>query len=148
MATTDIKPEIERDFTAGSFGRRFAASLALVVLTFNPTGWSFVHWIARDFPSIAPLQAVIGIALLIAWAFFGSSTLRSLGPVGLLLGTAFCAALLWLLSSWGWLSLTGGAALQWVLLLMLAAILAVGLSWSHLRRRVAGQADVDEVEPT
>lgn len=143
MAKTDT----ERDFTLGSFGRRFGASLVLVLVTFNPTGWSFVHWIARDFPSIVPLQAVVGIALAIAWAFFGSSTLRSLGAVGLVLWVLFCAALLWLFASWGWLSLSGGAALQWVLLLMLAAILAVGLSWSHLRRRVAGQSDVDEVEP-
>ena len=140
-------PEIAAPpFTLGSFGRRLAASLALVLATFNPSGWSYVHWIAAGFPKIEPLQAVAGIVLLIGWAFFGSSTFRSLGLVGLALGAALCAALLWLAVSWGLLSLDGGAALQWVLLVMLGLILAVGLSWSHLRRRVAGQTDVDEVE--
>jgi hypothetical protein len=31
-------------------------------------------------------------------------------------------------------------------LLVSAIILAIGLSWSHLRRRLTGQADVDEVD--
>ena len=29
---------------------------------------------------------------------------------------------------------------------MLALILAVGLSWSHIRRQLTGQVDVDDVE--
>jgi hypothetical protein len=29
---------------------------------------------------------------------------------------------------------------------LLAAILAAGMSWSHLRRSWAGQADVDDVD--
>jgi hypothetical protein len=33
----------------------------------------------------------------------------------------------------------------WVGLLVLAAVLAMGMSWSHLRRQMSGQADVDEV---
>lgn len=140
-------PQIDTPtFTVGSFLRRLLASLVLVLATFNPTGWSYVHWVARGFPHLEPLQAVAGITLVIGWAFFGSSTLRSLGLVGLALGGALCAALLWLLVSWGWLALDGGRSLQWSLLVMLAFILAVGLSWSHLRHRVAGQTDVDEVE--
>lgn len=146
-AATPPDATVAEAFTVGSFLRRLAASLALVLATFNPTGWSYVHWIAANFPRIEPLQAVVGIVLLIGWAFFGSSTLRSLGLTGLVLGAALCASLLWLLVSWGWLTLDGGATLQWALLLMLGLVLAFGLSWSHLRRRVAGQTDVDEVEP-
>jgi hypothetical protein len=33
-----------------------------------------------------------------------------------------------------------------VLLVIVAAILALGMSWSHLRKQMTGQAAVDEVE--
>jgi hypothetical protein len=29
---------------------------------------------------------------------------------------------------------------------MLAAIMATGMSWSHIRRRMSGQLDVDDVD--
>ena len=37
-------------------------------------------------------------------------------------------------------------ALTWILLLILALILTTGLSWAHIRRRLSGQATVDEVK--
>jgi hypothetical protein len=36
--------------------------------------------------------------------------------------------------------------MAWVILVLLAAILGAGMSWSHLRRRWAGQADVDDID--
>ena len=36
-------------------------------------------------------------------------------------------------------------AITWVALL-LATILALGMSWSHIRRRLTGQFDVDDME--
>jgi hypothetical protein len=33
-----------------------------------------------------------------------------------------------------------------VLLLILGVILGVGMSWSHIRRRLSGQASVDRVD--
>jgi hypothetical protein len=34
----------------------------------------------------------------------------------------------------------------WIGLVMVATILAIGMSWSHVRRRLTGQADVDDVD--
>jgi hypothetical protein len=34
----------------------------------------------------------------------------------------------------------------WLLLFALATTLAIGISWSHIRRRVSGQSDVDDVD--
>ncbi len=45
-------------------------SVALVLLTFNPTGHSYYHWLLDGFPSITPLEAVAGVVLLGAWIFF------------------------------------------------------------------------------
>jgi hypothetical protein len=130
--------------TWGGFMLRFVAACALVLVTFNPSGHSFVHWVGAAFPHLVPLQAVAGIALLIGWVIYLGATLRSLGAIGVLLVLAFLAALIWLLVSWGWIDIHNGSALTWVALLLVALVLAAGISWSSLRRRLTGQADVDE----
>jgi len=44
------------------------------------------------------------------------------------------------------LDLNKPTIVTWVLLFAIATILAIGISWSHIRRRVTGQADMDDVE--
>jgi hypothetical protein len=62
-------------------------------------------------------------------------TLRSIGGIGLLLANAFLAALFWLFADWGWLPIENVAAISWIGLFSVSAILAVGMSWSKLRHR-------------
>ncbi|MCZ8132479.1 MAG: DUF6524 family protein [Steroidobacteraceae bacterium] len=126
---------------------RWLAAILLVGATYNPTGTSFVHWIAGTFPKVEPPQAVAGIVLLAGWVFFVRSTWAALGAVGVLLGIAFFAAVTWLFVSWGWLSLADTGIVTWATLGMLSFLLAIGLSWSHVRRRVTGQSPVDELGP-
>jgi len=79
-----------RNLSIGGVIGRFLASLILVLATFNPTGVSFVHWIAGNFPKLAPLQLVMGIALLGLWLFFLHATWRSLGTLGVALIMMAC----------------------------------------------------------
>jgi Family of unknown function (DUF6524) len=135
-----------RNLSIGGVIGRFLASLILVVATFNPTGFSFVGWIAGHFPHLEPLQLVVGIGLLALWLFFLHSTWRSLGTVGVVLGIAFFAAMVWLFTSWGWFSLSNHNALIWVVLVMMACLLTLGLCWALLQARIAGQAVVEEIK--
>jgi uncharacterized protein DUF6524 len=135
-----------RNLSIGGVIGRFLASLILVVATFNPTGYSFVGWIAGHFPHLEPLQLVVGIALSALWLFFLHATWRSLGTVGVVLGIAFFAAMVWLFTSWGWFSLSNHDALIWVVLVMMACLLTLGLCWALLQARIAGQAVVEEVK--
>jgi hypothetical protein len=132
--------------TLRGFLLRLAAAAGLVALSYNPTGHSYVHWAAGTFPKLDPPQAIAGLCLIGAWGFFAHATWRSLGTAGIVLGTALGAAVVWLLASWGWLSLKDAGVISWVVLAMLAVLLAVGVSWSHIRRRITGQTDVDEVD--
>jgi hypothetical protein len=52
----------------------------------------------------------------------------------LLLANAFLAALFWLLADWGGLPIENVDAISWIGLFSVTTILAVGMSWSHLRR--------------
>ena len=137
---------INQRFTIGSFLLRALFALALVLLTFNPIGYSYVHLVARDFPSVTPVEVVLGLLLLIGWFVFLTATFRSIGVLGMVLALALFAALIWLIVSWGWITLDNTSALAWIGLVILALILAIGMSWSHLYQRWSGQATVDEAD--
>jgi hypothetical protein len=137
---------VREQLSFGGFLLRAAFALALVLLTFNPSGYSYVHMIADDFPHIAPVEAVCGIVLLIGWIVFLNATLKSIGFLGMVLAFALCAALMWLVVSWGWVTLDNRNAIAWIGLIVLALILGIGMSWSHLYRRWTGQTVVDEVD--
>lgn len=133
-------------FSLGGLIGRFFASLVLVIATYNPTGDSYIGWVSGNFPHMQPLQAVVGLALLGLWLFFVHATWRSLGTLGVALGLAFFGAVIWLITSWGWLSMSNAGALAWVVLFVVACMLTLGLSWALIRVRVSGQAVVEEVQ--
>jgi hypothetical protein len=132
--------------TLGGVIGRFLASLVLVLATYNPSGYSYVSWAAAVFPNIQPIQAVVGLALLALWIFFVHATWRSLGTLGVSLGLAFFAAVIWLVSSWGWLKTSSHAAMAWAALFIIACMLTLGLCWALIRVRVSGQAVMEEVQ--
>jgi glucan phosphoethanolaminetransferase (alkaline phosphatase superfamily) len=134
------------EFDVVGFMWRLLFAMALVLLTFNPTGHSYYHWLADGFPAVQPLEAVAGILLLIGWVFFVRSTLAAMGMLGVGLMAALFAAIVWWMVSQGWLDVANRSAMAWVLLLILGLILGVGMSWSHIRRRLSGQASVDRVD--
>jgi hypothetical protein len=134
------------EFGFKDFLWRLIFSVALVLLTFNPTGHSYYHWLADGFPSVQPLEVIAGIALLGAWIFFVRSTMSAMGTLGVVLLLALFAAIVWWLVSQGWLDVSNRSAMAWVVLLILGLVLGIGMSWSHIRREVAGQASVDRVD--
>lgn len=134
------------EFGFKDFLWRLIFSVALVLLTFNPTGHSYYHWLADGFPSVQPLEVVAGIALLGAWIFFVRSTMAAIGTLGLVLLLALFAAIVWWVVSLGWLDASNRSAMAWVVLLILGLVLGIGMSWSHVRREVTGQASVDRVD--
>jgi len=134
------------DFSFKEFLARLVFSVALVLLTFNPTGHSYYHWLVEGFPSVQPLEAVAGIALIGAWIFFVRSTLAAMGALGVILLLALFSAIVWWVVSLGWLDVGNRSAMAWVVLLILGLVLGIGMSWSHIRREFSGQASVDRVD--
>ena len=129
-----------------SFFARWLFALILVLGTYNPTAYSFVGWVLDGDSAFGPPMALAGIALLIAWVVFLRATLMSIGVLGIALGAALFGCLIWLLIDVGLLSLDATGAITWIVLVVLSLILATGMSWSHVRRRLTGQFDVDDVD--
>jgi len=132
------------EFTAGGFLARWLFAAALVFGTYNPSDYSYFNWVVSRTGEFGPVMAMAGVALLIAWIVFLRATLESLGLLGIFLGGALFACLIWWLIDIGVLSVDSTNALTWVILLVLSLILAAGMSWSHISRRLTGQVDVED----
>ena len=132
------------EFRFVGFLYRLAFSVALVFLTYNPSGHSWAGYLSADFSLVYKVAA--GVILVIGWVMFLRATWRSLGPIGMALAAAFFGVIVWLFMEWGLFEPQDTLVLQWVALCVVAFVLAVGMSWSHVRRRLSGQFDTDEVE--
>ncbi len=135
-----------RGITGFGFLLRLIAAAILVFATCNPSGNFYYHWLNENISSPTPLLALAGILLLIGWTIYLRATGRSLGAFGLFLAAAFFAVLVWMTIDWGWISADSVEAMTWIFEVILCGVLAIGISWSHIRRRMTGQIDVDEVE--
>jgi len=55
-------------------------------------------------------------------------------------------AIIWLLFDIGLLESHSVSAVTWISLICLALLLAIGVSWSHVWRRITGQINVEDVD--
>lgn len=135
-----------RDISIGGFLFRFAAALILVLATYNPSDISFYDWVqgAMVNGTVGAEHVFVGVLILIGWTIFVVATIRALGTLGLVLGVAFFAALIWLLIDFGILSLDSASSVTWIVLVCLAGLLAIGVSWAHVWRKVTGQLEVND----
>jgi len=131
--------------TVQGFLLRLVFALLLVMLSYNPSGYSYFHWL-QGMSGIDPMIVLAGISLLIGWVIYIRATLRSLGMIGLILASVFFSTIVWLLFDWGWLGTNNVTTMSWVILFLISLVLAVGISWSHIRRRLTGQVDSDDVD--
>lgn len=131
---------------------RFVAALVLVYGTFNPEGFSFFHW------AVAPLingdaagrlqlpsKVLLGLLLAAAWVFFVQTTRRAIGWKGALLILGILGAFVWALIDWQILKPGSSRVIGHIVLVALALVLTLGMSWSHISRRVSGQVDTDDI---
>jgi Family of unknown function (DUF6524) len=135
-----------KSFNFFDFLVRLVLALLLVFLTYNPSGYSWYHWFSQSVDKFEPAIILAGLVLIIGWAIYLRSTARSLGMLGIMLAAAFFATLIWLMVDQGLLSVDNPTVFTYVVLVALSAVMATGISWSHIRRKMSGQLDVDDVE--
>jgi hypothetical protein len=125
---------------------RLAAAFTLLVATFNPTEWNYVTWVQENFTEQMPLAVLLGLLLFVGYIVYLRATLRSIGAFGMFMVLAIVAATVWVFYDYGLLRLNDTAQVVWLALAALALVLGIGLSWSHVRRRLSGQSDMDDVD--
>jgi len=137
----------KNQFNLGSFFVRLFFALILVFASYNPSGYSFYDWLLKSIENgFTPIMALAAIILLIGWIVYLRASITSLGFIGLILAFAFFSSLLWVVIDWGIVPADSIELIIYIILTLLSMVLAIGMSWSHIRRRMSGQVDVNETE--
>lgn len=125
---------------------RWLMAFALIAASYNPTRWNYVAWVDRTWPEQMPLAVLFGLLLFVGYVIYLRATLRSIGAFGMGLVAAIFAALIWVLVDFDIVKLSDPGLNTWLAVLALSLVLGIGLSWSLVRRKLSGQADVDDVD--
>ncbi|WP_114284138.1 DUF6524 family protein [Candidatus Halocynthiibacter alkanivorans] len=125
---------------------RWLFAFALIAATFNPTEWNYIRWSVANFDQSLSVVVLSGLLLVVAYIIYLRATLRSIGAFGMGLVMALVAALIWVLYDMGLLSLDNQSMNTWLGIFALSVVLGVGLSWSHVRRALSGQSDMDDID--
>ena len=125
---------------------RWVFAFVLLAATYNPTAWNFVRWSLENYETNLSMTVLFGLILLVGYIIYLRATLRSIGVFGMVLILAVVGTLLWVLFDQGVISLDNPTVNAWIAIVALSIVLAIGLSWSIVRRRLTGQTDVDDID--
>lgn len=125
---------------------RWVCAFLLLAATFNPTEYNYIQWVRSYGGMNVSIAVLAGLVLLVGYIIYLRATLRSIGAFGMILVLAVVGAGLWVLYDLGVLRLEDPTMNVWLGLGALSFVLAIGLSWSIVRRSLSGQADVDDVD--
>ncbi|OQY28973.1 MAG: hypothetical protein B6244_05385 [Candidatus Cloacimonetes bacterium 4572_55] len=135
---------------------RLLGALLLVYGTYNPEGISYYHWALStidptqfsfsELPPFNPLKVFTGVVLITGWIIFITAARKSLGVIGIALSLALLGSLVWVLIDYGVLPVQSGKMIQHIVLIVMALVLTIGLSWSHISRKMTGQIDTDTLD--
>jgi Family of unknown function (DUF6524) len=125
-------------FTWASFFIRWLAITALVFATYNPSGYSYLHWLTEWQQEQLALKAAVGFVLVgLFWLMLVAAWLV-LRLIGVLLLAAIGVSLTLTVWQLGLVPPTS-ASVQLLLLVMLATALTFAVSYGHIRYRLTGQ---------
>ena len=125
---------------------RWLFAFGLLTATYNPTPWNYVRWSLANYETRLSISVLLGLLLAVGYIIYLRATFRSIGGFGVFLVLSVVGALLWVLHDLGLLELTNNEINVWIGIFALSVVLGVGLGWSHVRRSLSGQADVDDLD--
>ena len=127
------------------FFARFLFSLALVLATYNPSGYSFYHWVIDFGAGLPSLKVIVALILVMIYYVIFRVVFAAFRRSGLIVGGL--AAVLFTIELAGVVvarrsqhSLHFYFLLsQYITLCAVAIVLSLGVSWSRLIERLTGQ---------
>ncbi len=138
-AEAELEQPTEHVFSLGGFLVRWAGCVFLVFASYNPTGYSYYHWIIGGGDAQLPMKVASGLALGTAYLAAVRIARVALGNSGFITGlvaaTLVSIAMLSLVSP----GTRFAEVVRYLHLVSVGTTLAVGVSWSHIKHRVTGQ---------
>lgn len=123
---------------------RWLFAFVLLAITYNPMSFNYVRWANDNWETSLPLIVLGGLVLVVIYVVFLTAVFRGIGRLGVVLILAVSAAFVWVLYDFGWLSLDNPSAMTWIALIALSVVLAIGMYWGILWRRISGQIEADD----
>lgn len=123
---------------------RVLTAMLVVFGTYNPSGYSYYHWLQIDIGDWA-LKLFVGLVILILFYLQGRATWRSMRFPGTATLTAIIATGIWLASDLDLVDLGDVTERILVFQIGLATLLGTGFCWSHVRYRLSGQTDSENI---
>jgi hypothetical protein len=130
-------------FDLSSFTIRWIICLFLVFAAYNPSGYSYVHWIG-DADGWWLVKIAAGALLIAGNSFVISYSLRALTVAGMFLTSVFYGVVGYGLFSYEVIA-TEHSHIVMVVLVVWATILATGVSYPHASYRFTGVKHVNNI---
>jgi Family of unknown function (DUF6524) len=125
-------------FTLASFFIRWLAITALVLATYNPSGYSYLHWLTEWQPEQLALKAAVGLIIVGLFSLILVAVWLVLRLIGILTLAGIVLSLAVAAWQFGLVPATPGSV-QFLMLAGLATALTLGVSYAHIRYRLTGQ---------
>jgi Family of unknown function (DUF6524) len=125
-------------FTLASFFIRWLAITALVLATYNPSGYSYLHWLTEWQPEQLALKAAVGLIIAGLFSLILVAVWLVLRLIGILTLAGIVLSLAVAAWQFGLVPATPGSV-QFLMLAGLATALTLGVSYAHIRYRLTGQ---------
>lgn len=122
---------------------RMLVSGFVVCAAYNPSGYSYAHWVTEWTLEMWEFKLLAGIILFGALAFFVQTTYNILKVSGALYVILACISVTLVLAQAGLLDLSQWQTVMNVALATVVMLLTVGLSLSHIQHRLTGIQHVE-----
>ena len=133
-----------KEFGFLGFFWRWLPAFLLLAAVYNPLGYSFSHWVKAG--GSIPLQVLAGVGITVGIFIYIFATVKAMGWFGTILLVLIFGVLIWVFMELGWLVLDSPGDFTWLFLIIGASILAIGMSWAGIWRRLTGQVATDSLD--
>lgn len=133
--------------TTTGFVVRMLLTLLMVFGTYNPSGYSYYHWLRMEDAGDWTLKLFFGTLLVLLFYNHVLATWRSMKLIGASMVAFIYATVVWMLWDYGLLDFDNPTTLTLTLLCAVATVLGTGFCWSLVRYRLSGQVDSQNVIP-
>lgn len=128
------------------FIRRWLMSIALIFSAYNPSGTSYYHWVTSA-PTLTPLQVFAGVLVLALAIAFLRMAFTSLGYFGTSVTVLMVGMGIVLCVGLGLVDFDAINISLYGIEIWASVVLAVGMTWSFVQKRVSGERDVLRLPP-
>lgn len=125
-------------FTAGNFFIRWVLCLFIVFATYNPSRFSYWHWLVET-EGLLPYKMFTSFVVVIAYSVVFMVSRKAFDLLGLLLVVGLAISAVWIVFDLGLFSPYTEGVVVVICQVALATVMAIGLSYSHLRSQLSGQ---------